>query len=483
MAVRRISMYGVAIFAVIMMLLSYGPAVLANGSWVDKADMSNGRAFFGSVEVDGKIYIIGGRNGNNILNSVEMYDPLIGTWTSKASMSVSRHGLGVTMINGKIYAIGGYDAAGTHLSVVEEYTPSTDTWVRKADMPTPRGGLSVSAVNGMIYAIGGRNGSYVEVYDPNTDTWTQRTNAPYIEHGAGRAVFDGKIYLFGGYIYDLTQPGNTAAVHVYDPVAGTWSSKASMPVAIRGVSSVVYNGKIYCIGGLTTSAVNTVYIYDPTSNIWTSSENISIPRVGLEGINSNGTLYVMGGTQDSSINAGLKTVEEYIPEPDAPTNLIAVGGSGQVELSWNSIINTTGYHVLRSTTSSGPYTTVETNVYGTSYTDYTVTPGTTYYFVVTALNGESESQYSNEVSATPQELVDSRALLVITMSNGLGKEYDLPMADVSTFLSWYEGRANGAGSSVYIMNKGYNQGPFSSRKDYIIYDKILMFEVNEYAGN
>lgn len=34
----------------------------------------------------------------------------------------------------------------------------------------------------------------------------------------------------------------------------------------------------------------------------------------------------------------------------------------------------------------------------------------------------------------------------------------------------------------YDINKhDNNKGPFSSRKDYVIYDKILTFQVNEYS--
>jgi hypothetical protein len=58
------------------------------------------------------------------------------------------------VVNGKIYAIGGWDGDRTR-SIVEEYDPSTDRWTRKADMPTRRAYVSASAVNGKIYVIGG----------------------------------------------------------------------------------------------------------------------------------------------------------------------------------------------------------------------------------------------------------------------------------------------------------------------------------------
>jgi hypothetical protein len=49
----------------------------------------------------------------------------------------------------------------------------------------------------------------------------------------------------------------------------------------------------------------------------------------------------------------------------------------------------------------GPYTTIA-SVTATTYTDTNVTNGTTYYYVVSAVNSAGESGDSNEASATPQ---------------------------------------------------------------------------------
>ena len=85
----------------------------------------------------------------------------------------------------------------------------------------------------------------------------------------------------------------------------------------------------------------------------------------------------------------------------APEGLAATAGNGQVALSWNAVSGTDGYSVKRATTSGGPYTTLQANVAGTSFTDTGVTNGTTYYYVVSASNLGGESINSTEVSATP----------------------------------------------------------------------------------
>ena len=91
----------------------------------------------------------------------------------------------------------------------------------------------------------------------------------------------------------------------------------------------------------------------------------------------------------------------FTAAPAAPTNLTAVGGSSLVNLGWTSSQGAITYNVLRGTKAGGPYTTIKTGVSATGYTDTTVINGTTYYYVVVAVNNIGTSSPSNEASATP----------------------------------------------------------------------------------
>jgi len=85
----------------------------------------------------------------------------------------------------------------------------------------------------------------------------------------------------------------------------------------------------------------------------------------------------------------------------APANLTATGGNAQVALSWTPSAGATLYKVKRSNTLGGPYASVSSNVSGASYLDALLANGQTYYYVVSALSGTSESANSAQVSATP----------------------------------------------------------------------------------
>ncbi len=87
--------------------------------------------------------------------------------------------------------------------------------------------------------------------------------------------------------------------------------------------------------------------------------------------------------------------------PASPGSLQATAGDAEVDLTWSAVAGATGYSVGRSTASGGPYTSIATQVVGTSFTDTGLTNGTAYYYVASATNAGGESGGSNEVSATP----------------------------------------------------------------------------------
>lgn len=168
--------------------------------------------------------------------------------------------------------------------------------------------------------------------------------------------------------------------------------------------------------------------------------------------------------------------------PNAPQHLVATPGDGQVLLQWDTVTSATYYRIKRSPVSGGPYVTVGSSVYA-HYTDKT-TVNSTYYYIVTAVNGAGESGWSNEASATPQPPEPDRALLVIMLTNGDIREYDLPLEEANGFATWYSNRSNGLGAPVYPLNRyDNNRGPFASRVDTIAFPSIVAFEVNAYASD
>jgi kelch-like protein 10 len=61
---------------------------------------SQPRSDASAVVYDGKIYIIGGFTGGEVLRSIEVYDPLRDEWSFGPTMNVPRSGLKVSSVLG-----------------------------------------------------------------------------------------------------------------------------------------------------------------------------------------------------------------------------------------------------------------------------------------------------------------------------------------------------------------------------------------------
>jgi fibronectin type 3 domain-containing protein len=91
-----------------------------------------------------------------------------------------------------------------------------------------------------------------------------------------------------------------------------------------------------------------------------------------------------------------------------PSGLVASSGDGNVTLDWNDQI-ADSYTVYRGTT-SGSYLQIATNVTTSSFLDNTVTPGTPYYYVVSATKDSVESLFSDELVVIPYNNVVGSSL-------------------------------------------------------------------------
>ena len=92
----------------------------------------------------------------------------------------------------------------------------------------------------------------------------------------------------------------------------------------------------------------------------------------------------------------------------APQNLSAAPGNASVTLEWGAVSSADSYHIYYATEPNIQPDNIAAYDNGTWIEDVTppyqiteLTNGTTYYFVVTAVDGEMESDPSAEVSTTP----------------------------------------------------------------------------------
>ena len=208
-----------------------------------------------------------------------------------------------------------------------------------------------------------------------------------------------KSYKFANGFFQTT-PTGTSAVSVYPGYANGPGMAISANGATGGVlwSSLPYDGDAIHqhVGGILRAFDAT----NVTKELWNSKMNVGDDT----GVWAKWTppVIVKGRVYQATFSNALLVygIAPLVP-PAAPTYLAATAGNAIVALNWTAPPHATGYNVKRSLTRGGPYTTIASNVASAYYTDSAVSNGTTYYYVVSAVNVSGASGNSNEDSATP----------------------------------------------------------------------------------
>ncbi len=216
-------------------------------------------------------------------------------------------------------------------------------WVKLAPFPEPAEEVYGAAAGGRMYVLGGlapgwKPRGLVFEYDPAENKWTKKKPMALAAHHLGVVELNGKIYVFGGFVPPPSGPPAWVPIDnawEYDPAADAWKALAPMPTKRGSPVAAAVGGKIYVIGGGTTSpgakdpgihparphqAVGTVEEYDPATNAWRARTPMPTPRNHAAAGVVGGKIYVIGGrTGAAFISVGTNTdvVEEYDPATDA----------------------------------------------------------------------------------------------------------------------------------------------------------------------
>jgi hypothetical protein len=180
---------------------------------------------------------------------------------------------------------------------------------------------------------------------------------------------------------------------------------ASPPAAPTGVKATAADSQVTLSWNAVPGATSYHVKRATTSGgPYTTVATVTAPGDTDTGL-TNGTTYYYVISAINAVGEGPNSSQvSATPQPSlpaAPTNLSATGSNAQVSLTWTAPSGATSYNLKRSTVSGGPYSTIQTNIQGTTTTDGTVTNGTTYYYVVSGVNGAGEGPNSQQASATP----------------------------------------------------------------------------------
>lgn len=300
-------------------------SVDAESAWMEGTVMPTARAESSAVALNDSIYIIGGGDVFNskyviikernlgMTDAVEIYYPVNDTWHNSTALPEPLDHAVAAAYEGKLYVVGGFDVDRNPTGKLYIYDPMTRNWKEGKPMPTPRGASSGGFINGLLYVVGGMKNhegdkdegplTANEAYDPHTDMWTKKSPMPTPRHHHEAVIYDNKMYVLGGRMTGLQS--NLNSNEVYDPVHDSWRIGDAIPLRISGFSAVEINGSIYIFGGEgpLLQALKDIMQYKPESDRWIkqypsiSNLQVPTPRMGLAGLRIDNSVYLIGGKE------------------------------------------------------------------------------------------------------------------------------------------------------------------------------------------
>ena len=243
-----------------------------------------------------------------------------------------------------------------------------------AHWTSPSGFVHKSNGGGQISTYTSIGSSSILAYgnDPRTVTWTD--GAPTASGSSTQGIFRAGI----GTGFEVTAPADDT-VRILTVYVGGWNSTGQLTATLSDGSAPAY------VSPLLNGGAQYNGTYQLTYRAAGAGRTLTIQWKQTAGA-GNVTL------QAAALASG------GIP-PAVPTNVVASDGTSttSVAVTWTAVSGATSYTVYRST-SSGVQGSVIGSPTTNSFADTSATPGTTYYYGVTASNGAGASALSAQDS-------------------------------------------------------------------------------------
>ncbi|XP_061492359.1 kelch-like protein 6 isoform X4 [Rhineura floridana] len=165
--------------------------------WIQIEYLNVGRWRHKMAVLGGKVYVIGGYDGIQRINSVETYDSFHNCWSEAAPLMINVSSFGAASYKKKLYVIGGGPNGKLATDKTQCYDPATNNWSLKSPMPVEAKCVNATSFHDHIYVVGGAMRA-VYSYSPLTDTWCLVTQLNHERASCGIAPCNNKLFITGG---------------------------------------------------------------------------------------------------------------------------------------------------------------------------------------------------------------------------------------------------------------------------------------------
>jgi hypothetical protein len=315
---------------------------------------------------DGRVLVVGGLNGNDVLTSTEIYDPVRGSFRLSGRLATAREGYTATLLlsTGKVLIVGGWNRATLqYLATAELYDPATGTFTTTGSLNIARGYHEAAPLNnGLVLITGGNDNTFhlqrtAELFDPATGRFTRTGNLITARANHTATVLQNGTVLIAGGKDDTF--ATLASAELYDPSAGSFTATGSLVTGSSFHTATRMNDRTVLVaGGYGSQPLARAEIYDPTAGTFAATGSLGAARYGsTENLLNDGTVLVTGGSGDATAPG---TAEVY--DPVAGTFSLA-GSLGVARSSGHTATGLADGTVLLAAGSNSSVTTPSAELY------------------------------------------------------------------------------------------------------------------------
>ena len=153
---------------------------------------------------EGKVYLIGGRKGQEPVKQCEVFDVKTKEWNDLPSMNSTRVFYNVIGNGNSIYAIGGLIPMVGITNIVERYSIKDNKWSKAGDTAYIRSDSVCGVVGNKVVVAGGLGGENlsamkeVEMYNPKAKSWERLPDLSQPRSSMTTLFFSGKLAALNG---------------------------------------------------------------------------------------------------------------------------------------------------------------------------------------------------------------------------------------------------------------------------------------------
>ncbi len=201
-------------------------------------------------------------------------------------------------------------SAGAAATTVVRYTWN-GSWTTGVPIPVAKAGGTLTECNGKLYYIGG--GSSITIgstdvyeYNPSAGTWTTKAPMPLALSAHGAVNWgDSVIFIVGG---PYTGAGTNLNVYYYRPASNTWGTITNSLPSGQGrrtfAIGITAGNKIVISCGFNTVYLNSTYVgtigADASSITWVAAPNAPIALSRPAGASYGNYFYLVGGDTNTT---------------------------------------------------------------------------------------------------------------------------------------------------------------------------------------